>query len=130
MCAYILKTKNWGRGRVSKFLPLNTMFINKCSGNSLSLLSQISIFKIFLHIDHMMFVNSKNVLTYCLTDNLIEATSIFRRELSHVCGILLCFRKVFSFTVKWPKLSKPFDLIWVSFSFIQSISPLWSHGIF
>lgn len=43
----------------------------------------------------MMFVNSKNVLTYCLTDNLIGATSIFRKSLSHVFGILLCFRKVF-----------------------------------
>lgn len=76
------------------------MSINKCSVNSLSLLSHISIFKVSLHIDHMMFVNSKNVLTYCLTNNLIEATSIFREELSHVCGFLLCLRNFFSFTVK------------------------------
>lgn len=98
--ARILKAKGfyWG----------HTMLINKCSGNSLFILNQISIFKIYIHRDHLMFMNSKNVLTYCFTDNLIGATSIFKKKLSHVFGVLQCFRKVFCFIVQWSELNNSF----------------------
>lgn len=73
------QSKKFAAGESTEIIPLDAILINKCSGNSLPILNQISIFKTFVHTGHMMFLNSKNVLTYCLTDNLIEATFIFRK---------------------------------------------------